>query len=130
MKTKPLTYFLAPAQHENIEIAMRTISNVTCVKFKKRTNDRNFVFFYFGGNGCNGYIGMQGKGQIINLKPGDPGYFDCGDRLHTVIHEILHALGIDHEMSRPDRDEYVTIVRDNIQEGSFFLKDTKISIKI
>ena len=36
----------------------------------------------------------------------------------TVTHEILHAAGVYHEQSRPDRDEYVKIHWDNIQKGA------------
>lgn len=96
---------------------MKQISNATCVTFKKRTTEEDYVYFNYGGDGCNSQIGRQGDKQTINLSQNGPGYYDCGQRLHTVIHEILRSLGFFHEMSRPDRDEYVTIVTDNIEEG-------------
>ena len=35
----------------------------------------------------------------------------------TIQHEFLHALGAFHVQSRPDRDDYVEIKWDNIQES-------------
>lgn len=35
----------------------------------------------------------------------------------TILHEILHALGLYHEISRTDREQHVYINWDNIQEG-------------
>lgn len=35
-------------------------------------------------------------------------------QVDVTTHEIAHALGILHEMSRPDRDSYVSIDYNNI----------------
>ena len=44
----------------------------------------------------------------------------------TPIHEIFHALGSLHQQSRPDRDDHVRVLWDNIQTGkeSNFRKST------
>jgi len=35
--------------------------------------------------------------------------------LGDVMHELMHVLGFTHEMSRTDRDDYVTIMWSNMQ---------------
>lgn len=61
---------------------------------------------------CYSSVGNQHVGKQ-RLSIGN----NC-DRLGTVEHEFLHALGFWHEQSRADRDDYVDIVWDQIQPGN------------
>ena len=47
-------------------------------------------------------------GQKVSLSDG------CYGR-GTTLHEFMHALGIDHEQNRPDRDQFINIHWQNIQ---------------
>lgn len=63
---------------------------------------------------CSSYVGIHENihgGGIMKLH--DDGCLSTG----TVIHEFLHALGMSHEHSRPDRDDFVTVLWDNIKDG-------------
>jgi len=61
-----------------------------------------------GGSGCWSYVGRLGGRQVLNLQ--SPGCVYQG----TVEHEAIHALGFFHEQSRPDRDDHVNILWQNI----------------
>ena len=34
-----------------------------------------------------------------------------------ILFPLAHALGFLHEQERPDRDQYVTIIKENLQDG-------------
>ncbi|XP_074642823.1 zinc metalloproteinase nas-6-like isoform X2 [Tubulanus polymorphus] len=81
-----------------------------CITFKKRTNEDAYISFYKG-NGCHSPVGSNGRVQRVSIGEG------CA-QIKTVQHEILHSLGFWHEQSRPDRDQYVTIHRENIEPAN------------
>ncbi|KAM6921202.1 meprin A subunit beta-like [Xenentodon cancila] len=82
----------------------------TCIDFTPWKGEENYISV-FKGSGCYSSIGnlRVGKQQLSVGK-------NC-DRLGTVEHEFLHALGFWHEQSRADRDDYVHIMWDQIEPG-------------
>ncbi|XP_064026573.1 meprin A subunit beta [Pogoniulus pusillus] len=82
----------------------------TCIDFKPWEGEKNYISV-FKGSGCWSSVGNRQHG-LQQLSIGA----NC-DRIGTIQHEFLHALGFWHEQSRSDRDDYVSIVWDRIQTG-------------
>ena len=62
---------------------------------------------------CCSFVGKRGNGpQAISIGK------NC-DKFGIVVHELGHAVGFWHEHTRPDRDDWVTIIRENIMIGEF-----------
>ncbi|GAB1343038.1 hypothetical protein MASR1M101_21650 [Gemmatimonas sp.] len=78
------------------------------VRFVERTNEANYIRFQ-PSSGCSSQIGMIGGEQPINLAS------TC--TTGNAAHEILHALALYHEHTRCDRDDFVTVLWDNIEAG-------------
>ncbi|XP_065064980.1 zinc metalloproteinase nas-13-like [Rhopilema esculentum] len=77
------------------------------LRFEEKKGENETLYFYRG-KGCWSYVGyIPNKMAPISLGYG------CW-RKGIVIHEMAHALGFFHEQSRPDRDDYVTILWENI----------------
>lgn len=91
-----------------IRRAINHLQKYTCVKFKQRTDEKDFVEIFSGNSGCYSALGRSGGGQPLSLKKGS--CFILG----TVVHELIHALGYDHMHNHADRDQFVDIKWANI----------------
>ncbi|KAJ8247526.1 hypothetical protein GJAV_G00247390 [Gymnothorax javanicus] len=93
-----------------IERGLQSFAFSTCIRFKQRSRERDFVHIQ-SRSGCYSYIGRRGGGQVVSLSRGGCVY-------HQIVqHELLHALGFNHEQTRSDRDQYVRILYQNIIRG-------------
>jgi len=100
-----------------IEDALKDLMSVSCVKFIRWTPETGYNYFAMitGEKGCRASKGFRHDPEYqnrVNLNPRG-----CLGRFGTIQHEFIHLLGFKHEHSRSDRDSYVDIHWDNIQEG-------------
>lgn len=99
--------------------AMAIIAQATGgVTFVPRSGQADFIRF-IQATGCSSAIGHQGGEQDINFAD------DCSKG--NAVHETLHALGMYHEQSRCDRDDYVEILLANVISGKEFNFDKECS---
>jgi hypothetical protein len=87
-------------QHTRIRFVRRTSANASRYP--------NYVRI-IPSSGCWSYVGMRGGRQDLGLANG------CGTG--STIHEFGHALGLWHEQSREDRNDFIRINWQNITSG-------------
>ncbi|KOS04272.1 M12 family metallopeptidase, partial [Paenibacillus polymyxa] len=111
---KTIYYEISSSLPDNFRVtnAFKEWETKTGMKFIKRTTQPNYVAFIQAPEGRSCYsthIGMRGGKQEVGLGA------NCSTG--NAIHEIAHVIGYWHEQSRKDRDNFVTIHRENILPG-------------
>ncbi|MGB0865647.1 MAG: M12 family metallopeptidase [Granulosicoccaceae bacterium] len=91
---------LSSSARTKIEQAIAHWNSMTPIRLVQRTTETDYVNF-IDQSGCASYIGRIGGEQPI--------YSSAGCSTGNFIHEIGHALGLYHEHTRPDRDDYITV---------------------
>ncbi|PID62927.1 MAG: hypothetical protein CSB44_02860 [Gammaproteobacteria bacterium] len=104
---------LGQSQRDNINGAIEHWMSHTGIKFVERTAENesqylNYVRFV-DSMSCASYVGMQTDKpeQTIMVSEACP--------LGSVIHEVGHAIGLYHEHTRADRNNYITVLEENIR---------------
>ncbi|XP_057704356.1 high choriolytic enzyme 1-like [Corythoichthys intestinalis] len=107
-------------EKQKIQAALASFHAGTCVRFVPRRNEYDYVSVE-NNDGCFSVFGRQGGAQVLSLNRRG-----C---LYTGIiqHEFNHALGFHHEQTRSDRDKYVRINWQNVDQQmahNFYRRDT------
>ncbi|XP_067950653.1 uncharacterized protein [Watersipora subatra] len=95
-----------------IDEAIAEYQRYTCIDFIPRSDQENFINIVRDG-GCYSSTGWiyWDQPNVLSLANG------CASSKNIPIHELMHALGVYHQHSRPDRDRFVTVNTENIRDG-------------
>lgn len=91
---------------------LKTIEAVTCIRFVKRTNEKDFIDI-IDGDGCWSYVGKVGGRQELSMKR------DGCFHKSFLVHEAIHALGFQHMINHVNRDKFVRILWENIEVENY-----------
>ena len=98
---------ISQTNRNRVVSAMGIVQSHCSVLFVPRTNEPNWVQIGdYGGNWS--YVGQIGGGQQLSIYNWNYPYI--------IAHELSHALGRHHQMCRSDRNAYVTINWNCIQD--------------
>ncbi|KAJ8711106.1 hypothetical protein PYW07_008348 [Mythimna separata] len=121
-------YFIDPKTYDThlqeiITKAFDYFEKATCIRLQRlreRPRDQrslqNVIWLYISNpSGIRQCVHSNERAEIHGVQLVTFGY-DCMS-IGDISHEIMHMLGFSHEHLRPDRDQHITILWENIKPG-------------
>uniref|UniRef100_A0A914DRQ6 Metalloendopeptidase n=1 Tax=Acrobeloides nanus TaxID=290746 RepID=A0A914DRQ6_9BILA len=116
----PYTFDANVAAHERtiVHNALRQIEAKTCIRFRFYPTKPSSNYIYYTKMANPALCGLSYIGRTF---PANPIYlsFSCPDFAGVIIHETMHALGVNHHHQRSDRDKYIRINWQNIDPTKY-----------
>ncbi|KIH67186.1 astacin [Ancylostoma duodenale] len=94
---------------EEFECATKAWGQDTCINFEESNNAKEGLDIITKYYDCASHVGKVGGWQKIYLGRG------C-ETFGQIAHELGHALGLVHTVSRPDRDKYIMVKTTNLKK--------------
>lgn len=98
--------------HKGLKLALEYFENNTPISWTELKSRGEDGLHFKKSEYCASYVGKIGGNQPVFLSD------KCGQK--EACHEILHALYAIHEHSRPDRDSYIQINWENIEDDKLY----------
>ena len=106
---------LSDHQQEMINMALEEFKTKTCILFKERSNETDYVHIdpINYPISCRSAVGRKGGKQIVRS-----GNCKLNGTLHygVLLHELMHTIGFVHEQNRSDRDAFIDVDFDEIEK--------------
>ncbi|KAK6742143.1 hypothetical protein RB195_009796 [Necator americanus] len=101
----------------DVRNALKEIEEKTCVRFKYVASPSGYHINYQKVDSPT----FCGLSYIGRTEPANPIYlsFQCGNSRGVALHETLHALGLNHQHLRMDRDQHIKVDWSNINPQHF-----------
>ncbi|ELU12128.1 hypothetical protein CAPTEDRAFT_65853, partial [Capitella teleta] len=117
-------------QREIIRGGFDHVEQQTCVRFKELgmneiSYGEDHLLITRESTGCHSFVGHVGlQAQQLNLQD------YCILTFGTIVHEIIHALGLWHEQQRADRDQHIRVRNGNLRNSGQFVKEKTVSLGV